>query len=99
MSPAGESVAESRQESSHLIERLRVFMRAHHLSLEELAGLLHTQPQTLLDWFDGGETPPASLLALMILIDTLPHTRRRIGAPLIAAARRHSFEHSGRTMR
>ncbi len=94
MCPAGEEPADGSQESRDLTERLRAFMRAHDLSLEELAELLHTQPQTLAGWFDGGMAPPASLLALMILIDTLPQARSRLDAPSIAAARGSSFDHA-----
>jgi transcriptional regulator with XRE-family HTH domain len=96
MCPAGEMASNSRQESHDLTERLRTFMQAHDLNLEELAALLHTQPQTLAHWFGGGMAPPACLLALMILIDTLPQARNRLRAPSIAAARSGSFDHAGR---
>jgi hypothetical protein len=70
-------------------------MRAHDLNLEELAALLHTQPQTLAHWFDGGMAPPACLLALMILIDTLAPGAKPLGTPSIETARGGSFNHPG----
>jgi hypothetical protein len=51
MSPAGDIMAYGSREGRGLTERLRAFMRAHDLSLEELARLLHTEPRTLADWF------------------------------------------------
>lgn len=53
-------------------ERLREFMKAHNLSLNGLASLLRTTPQTLEDWLQDGLAPPASLLAFMILLETVP---------------------------
>ena len=67
------------QGSDSLTERLRDFMRTHDLSREELAGLLRTAPQTLDHWFDGGDAPPACLLALMVLLGSTPKAQSRLG--------------------
>ena len=53
-------------------ERLRTFMATHDLSLNELAGLMRTPPETLEDWLKNGSTPPPWLLALMVLLATIP---------------------------
>jgi DNA-binding transcriptional regulator YiaG len=72
MFPTRENTAHSAQKNCSLAERLQAFMRTHHLSLEELAVVLRTPPQTLAHWFDDGMAPPACLLALMVLLETLP---------------------------
>jgi hypothetical protein len=56
-------------------ERLRAFMDTHDLSLNELAGLLRTPPETLEHWFQCDLTPPASLLALMVLFPIAPREK------------------------
>lgn len=66
-------------------ERLRAFMDTHDLSLDELAGLLRTPPETLEDWFKSDLTPPSSLLALMILFPIVPREKSRAGARLRTA--------------
>ena len=55
--------------SSHVLDLLRVFLDKHHLSLEELAGLLRISPLTLEEWFHEGVAPPAACLALAVLFD------------------------------
>jgi hypothetical protein len=60
-------------------ERLRAFMDNHDLSLNELAGLLRTPPETLEYWFQCDLTPPASLLALMVLFPIVPREKGRAG--------------------
>ncbi len=69
ISPGAASVP---QDGENPVERLRAFMKTHNLSLHDLAKLLRTPPQTLEDWFNDGLSPPASLLAVMILLDALP---------------------------
>ncbi|MGO9866612.1 MAG: helix-turn-helix domain-containing protein [Rhodomicrobium sp.] len=64
--------ASAPQDGENSVERLQAFMKTHNLSLEDLAKLLRTPPQTLEDWFNDGLSPPASLLAVMILLETLP---------------------------
>ena len=59
----------AQQNSNHLLELLRVFLDKHHLSLEELAGLLRISPLTLEEWFHEGIAPPAAFLALAVLFD------------------------------
>ncbi|MGA7324522.1 MAG: helix-turn-helix transcriptional regulator [Rhodomicrobium sp.] len=66
--------------SDNVPERLRAFMLAHDLSLQELAGLLRTTPETLEQWFDGDPAPPACLLALMVLMQTIPQGWPAAGA-------------------
>ncbi len=90
-----ENTAPNSQERESSAERLRAFMQDHNLSLEDLAELLHTPQQTLVHWFDGGMAPPACLLALTILMDTLPQARSRLGAPSITVARDRSFDRAG----
>jgi transcriptional regulator with XRE-family HTH domain len=75
MLPARENTAHGVQKNGSVAERLRAFMRAHDLSLEELAIVLRTPPQTLAHWFDDGMAPPACLLALMVLLETLPRAK------------------------
>jgi hypothetical protein len=60
-------------------ERLRAFMDTHDLSLNELAGLIRTPPETLEYWFQCDLTPPASLLALMVLFPIVPREKGRAG--------------------
>jgi hypothetical protein len=60
-------------------ERLRAFMDTHDLSVNELAGLLRTPPETLEYWFQCDLTPPASLLALMVLFPIAPREKGRAG--------------------
>lgn len=75
-------VAHVPKECDSLLERLRGFMRANNLSKEELAGLLRISPQTLDDWFNDGMAPSGSLLALLVLFETLPQvTRYRVSHP------------------
>jgi hypothetical protein len=69
-----ENAGAARHESDSLAERLRSFMRTHNQSLESLAGILRIEPQTLDHWLNGGEAPPACLLALMVLFETRPRT-------------------------
>jgi hypothetical protein len=59
----------AQQNSSHVLDLLRVFLDKHHLSLEELAGLLRISPLTLEEWFHEGVAPPAAFLALAVLFD------------------------------
>jgi len=60
------------QDGENSSERLRDFMKTYNLSLHDLAGLLRTSPHTLEDWLKDGLAPPASLLAFMILLETVP---------------------------
>jgi hypothetical protein len=69
----------------HVTERLRAFMDTHDLSLNELAGLLRTPPETLEYWFKSDLTPPASLLALMVLFPIVPREKGRAGTGLRTA--------------
>jgi hypothetical protein len=87
-----ENTAYAVREGDGVGERLCSFMRTHDLSLEDLAGLLRIEPQTLYHWLNGGEAPPACLLALMVLFETRPQTRR--GADGNAAAPHCSSFHS-----
>ncbi|MGA8772026.1 MAG: hypothetical protein WB610_16845 [Rhodomicrobium sp.] len=59
----------AQRNSSHVLDLLRVFLDKHHLSLEELAGLLRISPLTLEEWFHEGVAPPAACLALAVLFD------------------------------
>lgn len=87
MNAGCEEVAHTSKECDSLLERLRGFMHANNLSKEELAGLLRTSPQTLDGWFNNGMAPPASLLALLLLFETLPHAPRcRVSHPWSAGA-------------
>jgi len=82
MNTVREKAAHISKECDSLLERLRGFMQANNLSKEELAGLLRTSPQTLDDWFNDGMAPPASLLALLVLFETLPKAARyRVSHP------------------
>ena len=65
-----ETKFQAKQDSDNVIGLLRLFLDTHHLSLEELAGLLRINPQTLEEWFSEGMAPPASCLALALLFDT-----------------------------
>ncbi len=71
---------------SNLEERLRAFMRTHHLSLEELAELLRTPSQTIVHWFEGVATPPGCVHTLLVLLETQPITRSSLGVWPSAAA-------------
>jgi hypothetical protein len=59
----------AQKNSNHVLDLLRVFLDKHHLSLEELAGLLRISPLTLEEWFHEGVAPPAAFLALAVLFD------------------------------
>jgi plasmid maintenance system antidote protein VapI len=65
-----EAKSQAKQDSDNALGLLRLFLDTHHLSLEELAGLLRITPQTLEEWFNEGMAPPASCLALAVLFDT-----------------------------
>jgi hypothetical protein len=84
------------RESDGLAERLRSFMRTHDLSLEDLAGILRIEPRTLDHWLNGGEAPPACLLALMVLFETRP--RAQSSAAGNAAVPHCSSFHSSRDL-
>jgi hypothetical protein len=87
MNAGCEKVAHIPKECDSLLERLCGFMRANNLTKEELAGLLRTSPQTLDDWFNDGMPPPASLLALSVLFETLPQAPGcRVSHPWSAGA-------------
>jgi transcriptional regulator with XRE-family HTH domain len=89
-----ENAGAARHESDGLEERLRSFMRAHDLSLESLAGILRVEPQTLDHWLNGGDAPPACLLALMVLFETRPRAAAS-AAGEAAAPHCSSFHSSG----
>jgi len=91
-----ENAAYAGQESDSLAERLCSFMRAHDLSLEDFAGILRIEPQTLNHWLNDGEAPPACLLALMVLFGTRPRTQS--SAMLNAAVPHCSSFHSSRDL-
>ena len=65
-----EAKIQAKQNSDNVLGLLRLFSDTHHLSLEELAGLLRITPQTLEEWFSEDMAPPASCLALAVLFDT-----------------------------
>jgi hypothetical protein len=71
---------EIRVKSDGLIACLQAFMRTHNLTVPALASLLQTPPETIEHWFEDGTTPPACLLALMILFDTHAKTTRDLSA-------------------
>jgi transcriptional regulator with XRE-family HTH domain len=87
-----ENAGAAGREGDALAERLCSFMQTHDLSLEDLAGVLRVQPQTLDHWLHGGEAPPACLLALMVLFET--RSRTQGGAATNAAAPHGSAFHS-----
>ena len=64
-----EANAHDQQHSDKLLELLWIFLDAHGLGLEELAGLLRITPWTLEEWFSEGMAPPAAFLALAVLFD------------------------------
>src|SRR5271165_3096535 len=74
-----EAKFQAKQNSDNVLRLLRLFLDTHHLSLEELAGLLRITPQTLEEWFSEGTAPPASCLALAVLFDT----RRQISGRMV----------------
>jgi hypothetical protein len=84
------------REGDALAERLCSFMRTHDLSLEGLAGVLRIEPRTLDYWLNGGEAPPACLLALMVLFETRSQTQS--GASSSATAPHGSAFHSPREL-
>jgi hypothetical protein len=88
-----ETAAHSGRESDGLAELLFSFMRTHALSLEELARVLRIEPQTLDHWLNGGEAPPACLLALMVLFETGPQAQAN-AAGTAAAPHCSSFHSS-----
>jgi hypothetical protein len=65
-----EAKSQAKQNSDNVLGLLRLFLDTHHLSLDELAGLLPITPQTLEEWFNEGMALPASCLALAVLFDT-----------------------------
>ena len=65
-----EAKSQAKQNSDNVLWLLRLFLDTHHLSMEELAGLLRITPQTLEEWFSEGMARRASCLALAILFDT-----------------------------
>ena len=72
-------------------ERLRTFMATHDLSLSELAGLMRTPPDTLEEWLEDGSTPPPWLLALMVLLATIPRDESSRRDPRTGQFRGSSF--------
>ena len=74
-----EANAHDQHHSNKLLELLRIFLDAHGLGLEELAGLLRITPRTLEEWFSEGMAPPAVFLALAVLFDARRHMSRRDG--------------------
>ena len=68
--PSCEAKSRTPQCGDNLLDLLRMFLDAHHLGLEQLAGLLRITPQTLEEWFSEDMAPPASCLALAVLFDT-----------------------------
>ncbi len=70
-----EACSDMQKSGDRLLDLLRMFLDTHHLSLEQLAGLLRITPQTLEEWFREGMAPPASCLALAILFDTRSERR------------------------
>ncbi len=65
------------KDGNGLAKRLHAFMKTHNLSVEELARLLRTPPEILHDWLNEDMPPPACLVALMVLVQTVPQERRQ----------------------
>jgi hypothetical protein len=76
-----ENAASAAWENDGLAERLCGFMRTHNLSLDDLAGLLRIEAEMLDHWLNGGETPPACLLALMVLFGARPAAQSGAATP------------------
>jgi hypothetical protein len=53
-----EAKSQAKQNSDNVLGLLRLFLDTHHLSLEDLAGLLGITPQTLEEWFSEGMRHP-----------------------------------------
>ncbi len=60
---------------SGVADRLRHFMLAHDLGVEELADFLRIHPLTLAQWFSGVALPPACSLIPLFLLSSLPQAR------------------------
>jgi DNA-binding transcriptional regulator YiaG len=69
----------AQQNNNNVLDLLRMFRDSHHLSLEQLAGLLRINPLTLEEWFSEEMAPPAAFLALAVLFDTRKQVPSRIG--------------------
>ncbi len=61
--------------SGSVADRLRAFMQAHDLGLEELADFLRTPPRILAQWFSGATQAPACSLISLPLVSRLPQAR------------------------
>ena len=77
--PSQEANSYAEQNRYKLVELLHSFLDTHHLSLEELAGLLRLSPLILEEWFRRGMGAPSAFLALAVLCDAERETARRAG--------------------
>jgi len=61
-----------------LRDRMRAFMKRRGLTRRELADGLDTSPHTLTGWLDRGRTPPATLGALLDVLEEKPQARSKL---------------------
>jgi hypothetical protein len=94
MDPARANASSIKHTGDRLAEHLSAFMQTHDLSIMDLARLLRTTPETLESWFSDEMAPPACLLALMIMLQTLPRTLAPAGTGSRAAGNGDIFRGS-----
>ena len=64
-----------------LTERVRAYMRTYDLDLDDVAVLLHSEPQHIADWLIGAAPRPQSVHTLLFSLGTAPNARRASKAP------------------
>ena len=62
-----------------LTERVRAYMRTYDLDLDDIAVLLHSEPQHIADWLMGAAPRPQSVHTLLFSLGTPPNARRELG--------------------
>ncbi len=55
-----------------LTERVRAYMRTYHLNLDDIAVLLHSEPEHIADWLIGAAPRPQSAHTLLFSMETPP---------------------------
>jgi len=58
-----------------LTERVRAYMRTYDLDLDDIAVLLHSEPQHIADWLMGAAPRPQSVHTLLFSLGTPPNAR------------------------
>ena len=61
--------------SDGLSERVQAYMRAYQFNLDDIAALLHSDPQLIADWFIGAAPRPERVHTLLFSAGTPPNAR------------------------